>query len=89
MQTSDPIPDSAAESIIRDFDRYPLVAIGEGHRNQEVHDFVLALVSDPRFAGKVQGGFNASELEQLRKKFLTNAVGRVHSSVGSSRLLKK
>jgi hypothetical protein len=50
---ADPIPAPAVESILRAFDTHPLVAIGESHRNQQVHDFIVGLVSDPRFAEKV------------------------------------
>ena len=50
---ADPVPQPAVASILRGFDTHALVAIGEGHRNQQVHDFILTLVSDPRFADKV------------------------------------
>lgn len=47
---SDPIPKPAVEAILGEFGRHPLVAIGEAHRNQQVHDFIVTLVSDPRFS---------------------------------------
>ena len=47
---SDPIPKPAVEAILGEFSRHPLVAIGEAHRNQQVHDFIVTLVSDPRFS---------------------------------------
>src|SRR5438128_1809910 len=56
QQTSvaaDAIPQPAAEAILRAFETHALVAIGESHRNQQVHDFILALVNDPRFAERV------------------------------------
>src|SRR4051794_15007554 len=47
---TDPIPRPAVEEILREFRVRPLVAIGEGHRNQQVHDFVVRLVTDTRFS---------------------------------------
>jgi hypothetical protein len=49
---ADPRPQPAV-AIVRAFDTYPLVAIGENHRNRQVHDFIVSLVSDPRFLQKV------------------------------------
>ena len=39
----------AAAAIIEAFTRYRLVAIGEAHRNQQVHDFIVALLNDSAF----------------------------------------
>jgi len=50
---ADPRPQPAVSAIVRAFDIHPLVAIGENHRNQQVHDFIVLLVSDPRFLQKV------------------------------------
>jgi hypothetical protein len=47
---ADPIPRPAVEAILTEFATHPLVAIGEAHRNQQVHDFIVTLVSHPRFA---------------------------------------
>jgi hypothetical protein len=49
----EPRPEPAVGAILRAFDTHPLIAIGENHRNQQVHDFIVSLVSDPRFAQKV------------------------------------
>ena len=46
---TDPIPRPAVEEVLRDFRVHPLVAIGEAHRNQQLHDFIVSLVTDPRF----------------------------------------
>jgi hypothetical protein len=53
MALADPIARPAVDAILRTFDTFPLVAIGESHRNQQIHDFIVKLVSDPRFASKV------------------------------------
>jgi hypothetical protein len=47
---TDPIPKPAVEAILTEFTTHSLVAIGEAHRNQQLHDFIVTLVSDPRFA---------------------------------------
>ncbi len=46
---TDPIPRPAVEEVLREFRVHSLVAIGEAHRNQQVHDFIVSLVTDPRF----------------------------------------
>src|SRR2546422_6472546 len=49
----EPHPREAARAILDAFDNYPLVALGEAHRNQQVHDLILSLVHDPGFPEKV------------------------------------
>jgi hypothetical protein len=44
-----PVPRPAIAAIADAFNDYRLVAIAEGHRNQQVHDFIVALIRDPRF----------------------------------------
>jgi hypothetical protein len=48
-----PRPQPAVRAVHDAFDKYPLVAISEGHRNQQVHDFIISLLRDPRFLQKV------------------------------------
>jgi hypothetical protein len=50
---TEPRPQNAVRSILRAFDKYGIVALGEVHRNQQVHDFILSLARDPSFPGKV------------------------------------
>src|SRR6266550_3706520 len=38
----------AAAAIISALDSFPVVAIGEVHRNQQLHDFLVRLLHDPR-----------------------------------------
>jgi len=42
-------PEAAVAAITRAFDAYPLVAIGEVHRNQQLHDLLVTVVRDARF----------------------------------------
>ncbi len=42
----------AVTAVVPAFDTYPLVAIGEAHRNEQVHDFIAALVGDVGFLPK-------------------------------------
>jgi hypothetical protein len=46
-------PSSATEFIIRTFDDYPLVAIGERHGWQQLSDYIFSLIRDPGFSRKV------------------------------------
>jgi len=42
-------PENAVTAITRALDAYPLVAIGEIHRNQQLHDLLVTVVRDARF----------------------------------------
>jgi Haem-binding uptake, Tiki superfamily, ChaN len=44
-------PVEPAAAIAEAFRTYPLVAIGDNHGNNQVHEFRLALIRDPRLAG--------------------------------------
>jgi hypothetical protein len=46
---ADAVAQPGVAAMIQTFEDYPLVAIGEGHRNQQVHDFIVMLVRDRRF----------------------------------------
>jgi hypothetical protein len=50
---TDPRPVKAAEAILKAFDKYRVVALGEAHGLQEEHDFIQALIRNPAFAAKV------------------------------------
>jgi hypothetical protein len=47
--TSDPDPIDAIEGIVRAFDQFPLVALGEPHGLQESADFIAQLIRHPDF----------------------------------------
>lgn len=42
-------PEDAVTAITRALDAYPLVAIGEIHRSQQLHDLLVSVVRDARF----------------------------------------
>ncbi len=48
-----PQPKDARVGILEAFESHRLVAIGEVHRNQQVHDFIVSVIRDARFAGVV------------------------------------
>src|SRR5712691_2973914 len=50
---NDPEQRDAVLSVLAAFDRYDLVALGEAHRNQNVHDFALSLIRSADFPMKV------------------------------------
>jgi hypothetical protein len=39
-----PEPHDAVRAVLAAFDRFDLVALGEAHRNQNVHDFAISLI---------------------------------------------
>ena len=49
----EPRPENAIQAIVATFHRFPIVALGMSHRQQDEADFSLALVRDPRFAATV------------------------------------
>lgn len=53
LTTSEPIPEPAIPAILGAFDRYEVVAMPEAHGMKDVDDFILALIRDPSFPGKV------------------------------------
>jgi hypothetical protein len=50
---ADPIPQPATSAIFSAFDRYEVVAMPAAHGMKDVDDFILSLIRDPRFPGKV------------------------------------
>jgi hypothetical protein len=50
---SEPTPVPAVPAILAAFDRYEVVAMPEAHGMKDVDDFILTLIRDPRFPGKV------------------------------------
>ena len=46
---AEPIARPGVASIVEAFQDYHLVAIGEEHRNQQLHDFLVTLLRDPHF----------------------------------------
>src|SRR5262245_15581976 len=50
---AEPNPGKAVEELIKVFDRFPIVALGEVHRSRIEHDFIVSLLKHPDFANKV------------------------------------
>src|SRR5215831_13237854 len=50
---TEPAPKPAVAYVVRAFDRYPLVALSEGHGTRETMAFVGRLIRDEGFAGNV------------------------------------
>ena len=50
---SEPTPEAAIPAILAAFDRYEVVAMPEAHGMKDVDDFILSLIRDPSFPGKV------------------------------------
>lgn len=46
---TEPRPQPAVAAMIDTLKGYRLVAIGEAHRSQQLHDFIVTLLRDPRF----------------------------------------
>src|SRR5256885_2096939 len=46
---SEPLPRPGVPALVEAFEDHRLVAIGEAHRNQQVHDFIVTLLRDRRF----------------------------------------
>lgn len=50
---SEPMPQPAIPAILSAFDKYEIVAMPEAHGMKDVDDFILSLLRDPAFPGKV------------------------------------
>jgi len=48
-ERQEPVPHPAVPAIVEAFANHRLVAIGETHRNQQVHDFIVLLLQDHTF----------------------------------------
>jgi hypothetical protein len=53
QEPGQPQPENAVRGILAAFDRFPVVALGMSHRQQDEADFSLALIRDPKFAATV------------------------------------
>jgi len=50
---TDPKPENATEAILAAFDKYEVVAMDSAHGNKDLDDFILDLIRNPDFPGKV------------------------------------
>jgi hypothetical protein len=68
-----PIPQPAVAAIARTFKDYRLVAIGEMHRNEQVHELVRSVLHDPRFlpnGGDIVVEFGNARYQGLIDRFI-------------------
>jgi hypothetical protein len=52
-QAIEPVPDDAIKAILAAFDRYEVVGMHSAHGSKDVDDYILSLIRDPVFPGKV------------------------------------
>jgi hypothetical protein len=69
---AEPRPQPAVAAIIDTLTLYRLVAIGEVHRNQQVHDVIVALLGDPRFlpeGGDIVVEFGNAQYQNIADRY--------------------
>src|SRR5258708_11661415 len=52
-QVNGPTPEDATKAILAAFDKYEVVGMHSAHGSQDVDDYILSLIRDPAFPGKV------------------------------------
>ena len=52
-QAKEPTPQNATKAILAAFERYEVVGMHSAHGSKDVDDFILTLIRDPAFPGKV------------------------------------
>jgi hypothetical protein len=68
-----PTPRDAVSAILEVFEHYPIVAIGEDHRHQQIHDFIVSLVTASNFPGRVNDivvEFGAARYQGLMDRYI-------------------
>jgi hypothetical protein len=69
----EPLPQAAVPAILSSFERYPIVALGEDHRNQQIHDFIVSLVNASDFPNRVNDivvEFGAARYQELVDRYI-------------------
>jgi hypothetical protein len=69
----EPRPTKAVEGIINLFDSFPIVALGEIHGNRTQHDFIVSLIENPAFSGKVNDivvEFGSARYQNIMDKYI-------------------
>lgn len=72
----DPEPYDAVRAVLVAFDRYDLVALGEAHRRQNVHDFAISLIRSSDFPKKVNDivvEFGGARYQGLMDRYIDGA----------------
>ncbi|HEY8283286.1 MAG TPA: hypothetical protein VIJ28_02765, partial [Chloroflexota bacterium] len=70
-------PTDAIGGLLRAMDRYPLVALGERHMLQEMHDLITALLFHPSLPGKINDivvEFGNSAYQDLADRFILHGL---------------
>jgi hypothetical protein len=74
---AEPKPGKAVEELIKVFDRFPLVALGEVHRSQTEHDLIISLIKHPDFVNKVNDivvEFGNAKYQPIMDRYLAGEV---------------
>jgi len=73
---NDPEPHDAVRAVLAAFDRYDLVALGEAHRNQNVHDFAISLIRSSDFPIRVNDvvvEFGSARYQDVMDQYIDGA----------------
>ena len=73
---NDPEPHDAVRAVLDAFDRFDLVALGEAHRNQNVHDFAISLIRSSDFPKKVNDivvEFGSARYQGMMDRYIDGA----------------
>jgi len=73
-ESAQPLPQPAVAAIVRAFNDHRLVAIGEMHRNEQIHELVRSVLHDPRFlpnGGDIVVEFGNARYQGLIDRFIT------------------
>jgi hypothetical protein len=68
-----PTPRDAIPAILEAFEHYPIVALGENHRHQQIHDFIVSLVTASNFPDRVNDivvEFGAARYQGLMDSYI-------------------
>jgi hypothetical protein len=74
--SNDPEPHDAVPAVLAAFDRHSLVALGEAHRNQNVHDFAISLIRSQDFPNRVNDivvEFGSARYQGIMDRFIDGA----------------
>ena len=72
-QPPDSAPVPAVDYLVRAFDRFPIVALGEAHGSPETQEFVARVIEHPGFAGKVSDvvvEFGSAKYQRLMDQYI-------------------
>jgi hypothetical protein len=76
-RAQEPVAPAAVPALLHAFEDHRLVAIGEAHRNQQVHDLIVALLQDPAFlteGGDLVVEWGNSKYQALMDRYVTGGL---------------